>query len=213
MKFTKNQQGFSAIEAILILVIIGILGFAGWFVYNAQQSTDKTLSDANKSNAATPASKTSNVATFAECKAATGSVIQTTYPEICVTKGGQRFTDPSQSLDQKYLVIKEWNIKIPLSTAIDDGYYVFKDNYAYLSLKSLASTGCAADATTTGAINRVAVSSEEGSRVASVSGKVGNYYYYVQPPQAMCSEDSSTQAKADQARQAYMQAIKSVVAE
>ncbi len=42
-KLSSNQQGFSAIEAILIIVIVGLVGFTGWYVYHAQQTTNKAL--------------------------------------------------------------------------------------------------------------------------------------------------------------------------
>jgi cytoskeletal protein RodZ len=40
----KNQSGFSAIAALLILVIVGIVGGTGWYVMQANKSTDDTLS-------------------------------------------------------------------------------------------------------------------------------------------------------------------------
>ena len=42
-RLQKNQSGFGAVEAILILVITGLIGFTGWYVYHAQQSTNKAL--------------------------------------------------------------------------------------------------------------------------------------------------------------------------
>jgi len=45
----KNQNGFSAIEGLLILVIVGIIGFTGWFVW---QSNNK-VSDNLKGNSST----------------------------------------------------------------------------------------------------------------------------------------------------------------
>jgi hypothetical protein len=46
-KFRKNQNGFSAIEAVLILVILGIVGFTGYFVWHTKQNTDKSLASNN----------------------------------------------------------------------------------------------------------------------------------------------------------------------
>lgn len=54
----KQEQGFSAIEVIIILVIAGIIGFAGWFVYNRSQSKET-------SNTASPSTATSATATTA----------------------------------------------------------------------------------------------------------------------------------------------------
>jgi cytoskeletal protein RodZ len=49
----KNQSGFSAVEALLVLIVIGILGFTGWFVYHAKQTSDKNYSTANSSKTPT----------------------------------------------------------------------------------------------------------------------------------------------------------------
>ncbi len=49
-KNIKNQQGFSSVEAILIVVIIAIIGFAGWYVYNANKKANNTIDTASQSN-------------------------------------------------------------------------------------------------------------------------------------------------------------------
>jgi len=57
---SQKQQGFSAVEALLILVVIGILGFTGWYVYHARQPSDKDYSSATTTgqNNVPPASPT-----------------------------------------------------------------------------------------------------------------------------------------------------------
>lgn len=49
-KIQNNQQGFSAVEAVLIIVVLGILGFTGWFVYKSQKDTSKTLNNSGNSS-------------------------------------------------------------------------------------------------------------------------------------------------------------------
>jgi hypothetical protein len=39
----KKQQGFAALEAILMLVAIAIVGFTGYYVWHARQDTNKVL--------------------------------------------------------------------------------------------------------------------------------------------------------------------------
>lgn len=39
----NNQDGFGAIEALLIAIVIGLIGGAGWYVYNSQKKTNQTL--------------------------------------------------------------------------------------------------------------------------------------------------------------------------
>lgn len=51
----RNQHGYGAIEALLILLVIAILGFVGWFVYNKQkESTKTTQSTPSSSTITTP---------------------------------------------------------------------------------------------------------------------------------------------------------------
>ncbi|MBX4190779.1 hypothetical protein KW794_01700 [Candidatus Saccharibacteria bacterium] len=40
----RNRNGFSTVEALLILVIIGLIGFTGWFVYHSKGTADKAYS-------------------------------------------------------------------------------------------------------------------------------------------------------------------------
>jgi hypothetical protein len=70
-KLDKNQNGFSAVEAILILGILGIVGFTGYFVWHAKQNTDKTFATNNSSTPvikkkATPKTVTSSYSGWKE---------------------------------------------------------------------------------------------------------------------------------------------------
>jgi hypothetical protein len=46
---SKSQDGFSAVEVLLLLVIVGIIGGVGYFVMNSQKKTNTTLEDTSKS--------------------------------------------------------------------------------------------------------------------------------------------------------------------
>jgi hypothetical protein len=46
----KKQNGFSVVEALLILVIVGILVGTGWYVWNSKNETDKVLNDTDKTS-------------------------------------------------------------------------------------------------------------------------------------------------------------------
>jgi hypothetical protein len=48
--YTKDQNGFGALEAVLVLVIVAIVAFVGWFVYNQNQKASNTINTANQSN-------------------------------------------------------------------------------------------------------------------------------------------------------------------
>ncbi len=116
-----KEKGFAAVETILILIVIVIIGGTGYYVWHANQNTTKALSDANA--ASQSSIKTKKITTFEECKKATGSNMLMTYPEQCVTKDGKTFTDLSQQIATKYLTIKEWGVKIPLSSSDVGAYY------------------------------------------------------------------------------------------
>lgn len=65
----KRQNGFSAIEGLLILVIVGILGFTGWYVWRSKNTTDKTLnaaSNTSQSSTTTPTSSTASWKTYGD---------------------------------------------------------------------------------------------------------------------------------------------------
>lgn len=50
-KLSKHQQGFSAVETVLVLVIIVLIGLVGWFVYNNhRKSTTSNLATPQPAN-------------------------------------------------------------------------------------------------------------------------------------------------------------------
>jgi len=49
----KNQKGFSAVEALIILVIVGLLGFVGWHVYHSKNSVKLNNSTTKSANSTT----------------------------------------------------------------------------------------------------------------------------------------------------------------
>jgi hypothetical protein len=55
----KTQKGFHAVQALLILVVIGIIAGTGWYVWRANNNTNKTLSEA-KATSNTSVSKSVN---------------------------------------------------------------------------------------------------------------------------------------------------------
>lgn len=115
-----NAKGFSAVEGLLLLVVAAILGFTGWFVWHSVKNADK-LNSQSVADSNPPASSVNKLSNYDECIKATGSRILETYPQICVTKDGKQFTQ--QSAPQKFLAIKEWGVKIPLSTNTADAFY------------------------------------------------------------------------------------------
>jgi len=124
---------------------------------------------------------------------------------------------------QSYLVIKEWGVKVPLSDAIKDAYYIYtpktqgSGGYVRLSLDAFKGTGCAADSTSIGEYSRLQKGDDDGFgnpfTPTESTPLVGSYYYEFIGAQAACSDDSAVSAKSLAARAGFQQAIKSVVAE
>ena len=69
-KIKDNQQGFSPVEAVLVLVIVGLVGFTGWYVLHSQKSVDKNLTSTSSSQATakstTPVKTSKNIIKFPE---------------------------------------------------------------------------------------------------------------------------------------------------
>jgi hypothetical protein len=214
----RREQGFSVVETVLVLVVLGLLGFTGWFVWHSKQAADKSLNSANKTSQGKV--QASAVKDFEACKKAAGSMMQETYPEVCVTKDGKRFTDPSQSLN--YLVIKEWKVKIPLGANIIDAYYYISPDLpsaAYLSLGSLKNTDCRASSTSLAGISRIVsteINESTGRTVISEhpdAVKVGDYYYFAGYPQAGCDTSPASIPGDVSLRSEFAEAIKGIQAE
>lgn len=103
-----------------------------------------------------PAQK-ADVNSFTECKEA-GNAVQESYPEVCVTPTGKRFTNseqrplPSPATDKakelppemSYLTISEWGVRAPLTQQTRDLIYTFKsgmEEMATFTFKRLKDAG------------------------------------------------------------------------
>jgi flagellar basal body-associated protein FliL len=95
----NSNSGFAALEGLLILIIIVIIGGTGYFVWHSKAQTDKSLD-----------------------KAASTKIIDrhqesTSSPD---TKNAQ------DTIADKYLIVKEWGIKIGLDDA-SKVTYIYSD--------------------------------------------------------------------------------------
>ena len=194
MKTHSNQTGFTVVEVLLGVIVLVILGFTGWFVYHATN---------NSSQGAT--AKATIVKSFADCKKAVGSIIEETYPETCVTKDGKSFTDNSQ----KFLAIKEWGVKIPLSGFMRNAVYTNRnqgDGLMIVSYVSLSGTACSIDQEGLGQVWRFTKDQKDvfdGQSLLSKfpnAKKLGDYYYAYESTSANRGcETSSTETAWNQA--------------
>jgi hypothetical protein len=77
-----NRQSGSAHVIIIIVLAVALLAAVGVLFW--QNIINK------------PTAQESNITTYAGCVTSEGSLKQETYPEVCVTKSGQHFTNPDQ---------------------------------------------------------------------------------------------------------------------
>lgn len=187
-----KRNGFSALEALLIVIVVVIIGFTGWYVWHSKQSADKIFT------------QTGN------------SVVEKSSPQA---KKSPVAVSPA---DQKhYLVIKEWGIKIPLTNEYQDASYCYQPArtipdesvpdgpYVYLSSVSLGGqTVVDADGHCDGldALARYKMGdkmylggelttfNEENAKDAV---KLGDYYYMIEGSHSSFSNDPAVEAKAD----------------
>jgi hypothetical protein len=119
------------------------------------------------------------------------------------------------STDQQYLTIKEWSVKLPLTSDLNGAYYALKSgsNSAYLSLNQYKGTDCAADQVSLGLIQRFLATDKDDDGNTLLSDfpqavKVGDWYYQYQHPQAGCNGtvDSSTVDSAAMAKTSALMA-------
>jgi Tfp pilus assembly protein PilV len=119
-RLKKLQAGFSVIETLLLIIIVGMLGGVGWYVWHANSQANKNLNAASSTEIAVPASKA--IKTFEDCKKAASSKIQETFPEVCVTKSGQKFTDAVRKfvLDNNKVIVKVPASFLVVDNKLDD---------------------------------------------------------------------------------------------
>jgi len=159
-------------RTILIFAVSAlIIGGLGWYFL--------------KDDPETMASDSPQISNFEDCSKA-GGIVMETFPEQCVINGNTytREVPASAAASQQYLVIKEWDVQVPISkeTNTDDMAYVYKKNdtseaitFTFERLKNygicLTDVGVAVTRSTTK--NNPPYDIENPEQFA----KVGNYYY------------------------------------
>ena len=87
-KLSKNQKGFTAIEAVLIVVILVLIGVVGWLVYKNQHKTTAVkiaTTSSNKPAATTHKSAVTPMVPFINVIQSDNSVIQEVPNKIAKT--------------------------------------------------------------------------------------------------------------------------------
>ena len=174
---TKNQKGFSAVEAILVVLIIAIVGFVGWFVWHTNQTANKNL--ASSSSTKSP--------TFKQLPKTTS-----TTTVVKLTKLGVELTVPNSISDLTFSVQKATTVNSEPSQSVN------------LSTSALAKldSKCAADGTTPalGNLSKTNGQYPSSATVDNTSGTLvmqfSTYYIGYTSPQSACSSKTAAETTA-----------------
>lgn len=199
MKKRYGQNGFAVLEIILLVVIVGLIAGAGWYVYNSQHKTKNDLN--NISSSETTLQKTTKSAS-------------TSNPAT------------SQTTTQKYLVISQWGVKVPLTSDIADLTYTIDSagsGVSFNSAKFVTLTNGQCNLANVDYLGRMLKTTDPnapylGGTYASFFSlkQIGsNYYAYVLPIQMYCQQTPSNQTQIDyfnSAKTSINNAVKSIIA-
>jgi hypothetical protein len=219
----KKQNGFALLETFLIGVILAAIVGTGYYVWHSKNNANKTYSISSQVSNNIP--KYSTIKSFDDCKKATGSKIQESYPEVCVTNTGQKFTNSTQN----YLVIKEWGIRAAYNSDLMLEYKIDPSTPYRAKFSSeqfdTVSPNCT-DGGYGGVIERYAQDSnvvfDELNPATMTAGqyaktldksnysKVGDFYFFYFHPQAACGEAPNQQAQLNVQTQT-MDAVKALI--
>lgn len=178
MRAQTVRRKLAVLWALGAVILAGV-GFTVWFAYHSSQAADTALKSANKVSSDVP--KTPVVNSYDTCTKAPGSKILTTSPSQCITAGGKTFTETTQAA--KYLVITEWQVRIPLAASdITDAEYTLSSggDMAHITTKALTAAVAKVPGCHSG-LNDIYLSrSKTEPELTPGWGpkKVGSYYYF-----------------------------------
>jgi hypothetical protein len=161
-----------------------------------------------------PAQHEANIDSFDTCKAA-GNAIQESYPEVCLTKDGKRFVNPTQQKAHNehiegqdklvpptdsaklYLTIDEWGVRVPLTTETFDLIYTYIDDggpvrSTFTFRRLLQADFCKSDAGVTMTRSNFKSQPPYSATNPEPAAKVGEYYYYVAYAGSPCYDPENT---------------------
>lgn len=183
----KNQKGFTALEAILIIVIIAVVGFAGWYVYKANNKKDDNKTTTSQQANNTDGSK------------------QEPAKENKKTLSIKEWGVQAQYASDQNLVyrINEAGSAFFSSTELkaQGGAGCSEENGGGGAIQRLKPT----DGTY---VDGEGPTAEEAAKTSSDFKKVGDYYYRFIHSQAACGD---TTEKTAQAQQTVNDLVKSIV--
>lgn len=164
------------------------------------------------------------VRNFAQCQSLQGSVVMETSPAVCVTKDGNRYTEPAaqnDNVDYGQLDIKEWGVTVTLNDLIANASYRYDSEHDWVTLttpskeQALKLVGICRSGLGGPVIGRSKVGDTKPSSTskwtenelmsqAGYYGRSGDYYYFKAPViETLCAIQTTDQnAKALQTAKA-----------
>lgn len=119
MKRSLNAAGIGHIITLLVIVLVLAAGGAGVKIVQTQNDFKNKQAEDNQ--------KVLVITNYRECMEAEGSVIQKSYPEICMTADGKKFTNTEA---EKPKLTQETFKYEKLKLAYDSQYWEKKNQYA-----------------------------------------------------------------------------------
>jgi len=194
-KLSKNNRGFSAVEALIVLVVLALLGFAGWFVYHKQHEKNDKKTTTNSSSKST--NDTSKDASKDSTKDQTEYFTVSEWGVRAAYTASDRFTYKLSDGNKMLTAISKE------LAAADSGCSTFG---AGQISRMQGSDFATADGQGPGQTVEQAAAQNPNTYV-----KVGNYYYMFRHSQSACgSVDVATQNKANDQLKALVPTLKAV---
>jgi hypothetical protein len=196
----RNQNGFSATEALLIVIIVGMLGGVGWYVWHSQKQVDKTYSQTANSSVAPK---------------------DTTTPSKSTTKN---LVIKEWGVQGKYSGLVNLQYKTDTSVTAPQSAAFTSTGLANSKDKT-----CSEENSAGGVVSRykstehylVGDSGEDSGQTAAAYastlkkgqyGQVGDYYYFYTGIQGVCSPDKALQDLQGQTHDAVLEVLASLEA-
>ncbi len=176
---TKNEKGFTAVEAVIIVVVVALLAAVGWYVYRMNNKDDKKTTTTSQN-----ASSDKKEETKTETKP----------------------TEETKTDTKTYVTIKEWNVRAEYSGEQKLVYMIYDGKDARFSSDQLEKygSGCMADDSPVGIIERLkptesigdsdGTTAQEAAKTNSAFVKVGDYYYHYAHPHGVCGNPNAPEA-------------------
>jgi Tfp pilus assembly protein PilX len=184
----KKQNGFSAVIVLLSILVVTAIGFTGYYVWNTQQDKKEDTS--------------------------------TTQPAVAgaeeTTATTEQTAEQAPQDTQKYLVIEEWGVKIPVDKKYSDLYinkycvddrdycaFIYSPTQITLAKSINGTCYSPADSNNIGRIVRY--KNPDGQHLGTTSGlafppakKLGDWYYgFDVPDEATCQYGNANPANND----------------